>query len=70
MGIETPPEYTLIHHTIGKTVPGAHFKVLPLCEHHHSPYHLTGFHNNPTRWQEDNGTQAELLQQVESLLNA
>lgn len=69
MGIETPEEYTCIHHTDGKTKKGAHFKVLPLCDHHHSRYHKTGFHNNPTRWEAEHGTEEELLAQVESLLN-
>ena len=30
--IESPAE---IHHTDGKTKPGCHFKVLPLCDRHH-----------------------------------
>jgi hypothetical protein len=68
MGIETPPEYTLIHHTDGKTKPNAHMKTLPLCEHHHSPYHKTGLHNNMTRWEATHGTQEELLAQVEAIL--
>jgi len=68
MGIETPPEYTLIHHTDGKTKPGAHFKVLPLCDGHHSRYEKTGFHNNPTRWEQEHGTEQELLDQVAEIL--
>ena len=69
-GIETPGEYTLIHHTDGKTKPNAHLKTLPLCDPHHSPYHKTGLHNNLTRWEAEHGTQEELLNQVEGLLNA
>lgn len=70
MGIETPPEYTLIHHTDGKTKPNAHYKVLPLCDHHHSRYHKTGLHYNLTRWEAEHGTEESLLDQVERLLNA
>jgi len=69
MGIETPEEYTLIHHVEGKTKPGAHFKVLPLCDGHHSRYTCTGLHNNPTRWQQTHGDQDILLEQVKELLN-
>jgi len=69
MGIETPVEYTCIHHTDGKTKPNAHFKVLPLCDLHHSRYHKTGLHNNLNRWEAEHGTQEDLLKQVESLLN-
>ena len=68
-GIDTPPEYTCIHHTEGKTKPNAHFKVLPLCDAHHSRYHKTGFHYNPTEWQAIHGTQSELLQQVNECLS-
>lgn len=67
MGIDTPPEYTLIHHTDGKTKPGAHFLTLPLCWGHHdrcSPY---GFHRNPTEWQAVHGTEEELMDQCARL---
>ena len=67
-GIETPPDYTLIHHIDGKTKPNAHFKVLPLCDPHHSRYTRTGLHYNRVEWEAENGTQAELLQQVEAML--
>jgi hypothetical protein len=68
MGYETPPDYTLIHHIDGKTKPKAHFKVLPLCDNHHSRYQKTGLHYNLTRWELEHGTEDELLAQVESLL--
>lgn len=68
MGIHTPPEYTCIHHIEGKTKPNAHFKVLPLCDGHHSRYLKTGFHYNPTRWQKEHGNQYDLLEQVKSLI--
>ena len=68
MGIETPPEYTLIHHVWGKTKENAHLYVLPLCERHHGAGYKTGIHNNKTTWQATHGTQAELLCQVNELL--
>ncbi len=70
MGVETPPEYTLIHHTDGKTKPGAHMKVLPLCHSHHDRYQKTGLHNNLARWEAEHGTEDELLTQVQDILNA
>jgi hypothetical protein len=85
MGYETPPDYTLIHHIDGKTKPKAHFKVLPLCDNHHSRYQKTGLHYNDnhhsryqktglhynlTRWELEHGTEDELLAQVESMLGA
>ncbi len=69
IGIETPPDYTCIHHIEGKTKPNAHFKVLPLCDAHHSRYHKTGLHYNMTRWQELHGNQYDLLDQVKELIN-
>jgi len=69
VGIETPEEYTLIHHIDGKTKPGAHYLVLPLCEPHHSRYNLEGFHNNPTQWQAKHGSQYALLSQVKEMLD-
>ena len=67
MGIETPEQFTCIHHIDGKTKPDAHFKVLPLCDHHHSRYHKTGLHNNMTRWEAEHGMQEDLLEQVNNL---
>lgn len=68
IGVETHEEHTLIHHIDGKTKPGAHYLVLPLCDAHHSRYSLEGFHNNPTSWQIKNGSQYELLSQVEDMM--
>lgn len=67
-GINTPAEYTLIHHIDGKTKPDAHKKVLPLCHAHHDRYQVTGLHYNPTDWEAQHGTQEELLQQVNGML--
>lgn len=67
-GIETPPEYTLIHHIDGKTKEGAHFLTLPLCDGHHSPHYDTGLHHNLSEWQAIHGSQWELLEQVKGML--
>jgi len=68
MGYNTPPEYTLIHHCEGKTKPDAHFKVLPLCDRHHSRYYKTGLHYNKRQWEKEHGTERELMEQVRDIL--
>ena len=52
MGIAPYPDGTLVHHTDGKTKPGAHFRVIPLCDNHHSRYKKTGLHYNLRAWEE------------------
>lgn len=64
MGVEPWPDGTLPHHVEGKTKPGAHFKVIPLCDAHHSRYKIGGFHNNPTDWQSVWGDQYEILAEI------
>ena len=66
--IETPENFTCIHHIDGKTKPNAHFKVLPLCDGHHSRYKKTGLHYNLYQWEQVHGTQEELLSQVSELI--
>ncbi len=68
MGIETPEQFTCIHHVEGRTKPGAHFKVLPLCDGHHSRYEATGLHYNLREWENEYGTQEQLLEQIEEML--
>ncbi len=68
MGIDTPAEYTELHHTMGKTKPDAHLKVLPLCPTHHRPYSKAGLHYNLREWEKVHGTQEELLEQVNQML--
>ena len=68
MGIETPPEYTCIHHVDGKTKPDAHLKVLGLCDAHHSRYARTGLHYNKTLWESEHGTQEALLMQIRTMI--
>ena len=60
-----------IHHTDGRTKPGAHRRVLPLC----GPHHQTGgmeapaIHPWKARWEAKYGTQAELLEWVAGQLS-
>ena len=68
LGYEISEDITLIHHIEGKTKPDAHFKVLPLCDPHHSRYFKTGLHYNKTAWEKENGNQYDLLERVNSLL--
>lgn len=58
-----------IHHTGGKTKQGAHFKVLPLC----GPHHQTGgygvaLHAGKKEFERKYGTEQDLLQKVDELL--
>jgi Recombination enhancement, RecA-dependent nuclease len=59
-----------IHHIEGKTKEGAHFKVLPLCPHHHQiGSYGVALHQGRVEWEKRYGTQAELLEQVGGILN-
>ena len=54
-----------IHHVDGKTKPGAHFKVLPLCSaHHQTGGYGIALHAGRAEWERWYGTQAELLEWV------
>jgi hypothetical protein len=62
-----------IHHIDGRTKPGAHKKVLPLCAPHHQqddtdPMHRIAVHPNKAKFERQYGTQIELLHQVMLLL--
>ena len=58
-----------IHHTDGKTKPGAHFKVLPLCaQHHQHGGYGVALHAGRAEWERRFGTQTELLQWVDERL--
>ena len=60
-----------IHHIDGRTKPGAHRNVLPLC----GPHHQTGGESAPSihpwkaRFEAKYGTQAELLAKCNQLIN-
>lgn len=62
-----------IHHIDGRTKPGAHKKVLPLCAPHHQqddtdPMQRTAVHPNKARFEQQYGTQTELLHQTMLLI--
>lgn len=63
-----------IHHIAGRTAPGAHFLVLPLCEFHHQqddtdPLGRISVHGNKVRFEARYGTQMELLAEAKSKLS-
>lgn len=58
-----------IHHIDGRTKPGAHMNVLPLC----GPHHQTGgegvaIHPFKRQWEARYGTQAELKEKCDEIL--
>lgn len=61
-----------IHHTDGKTKPGAHFKVLPLCAVHHqggdNNAHYVSVHPHKAAFHARYGSEGDLLRRVENLL--
>ena len=61
-----------IHHVDGRTKPGAHMRVLPLCAGHHQDGTgapgLTAVHPWKKRFEQKYGTQEALLQEVQELL--
>lgn len=62
-----------IHHIDGRTKPGCHWLVLPLCGPHHQhddtdPAGRTGVHPWSARFEKKYGTQHELLAQCMKLL--
>jgi hypothetical protein len=59
-------DHISLHHTKGRTAPGAHFHVLPLCAPHHQPDDTDpagrpSVHEHPERFRERYGTEAELV---------
>ena len=64
-----------IHHCDGRTRPGAHGKVLPLCAGHHqdgtgNDKSLVAIHPYKARFEARYGTQAELMALCRELLTA
>ena len=54
-----------IHHTDGKTKPGAHMRVLPLCgEHHQTGGYGVALHAGRVEWERLYGAQDELIEWV------
>lgn len=68
MGIYTP---AAIHHVDGKTKPGAHFRVLPLCARHHQHGgYGVALHAGKAEWERRYGSQVVLLAWVNVTLDA
>ncbi len=65
LGIENRIEDVLIHHIDGKTKPGAHYRSIPLCDPHHSPYSEHGLHYNTARWEGQWGRQEDIVEQIQ-----
>jgi len=66
-GITNP--FVSIHHIDGRTKPGAHKLVLPLCGPHHQqddtdPLRRIAVHPNKARFEAKYGTQMEMLAMV------
>lgn len=66
-GIRT--RHVSIHHIVGRTVPGCHSRVLPLCAGHHQRgtgenKELIAVHPDKRRFEARYGTQSELLAKV------
>ena len=63
-------DFVSIHHVDGRTKPGAHYKVLPLC----GPHHQTGGESAPAihpykaRFEAKYGKQEDLLKEIRALL--
>lgn len=68
-GVKSPAE---IHHILGKTAPGSHFYVLPLCKMHHrggeqGPQHVSR-HPYKARFEKAYGRELDLLATVNEML--
>lgn len=63
---ETP---AAIHHVEGKTKPGVHFLVLPLCSlHHQNGGYGVALHAGKKEFERRYGTEYELLEKVNELI--
>lgn len=66
-------DHVSIHHVDGRTMPGCHGKVLPLCAPHHQrddtdPLRRVAVHPDKSRFEARYGTQAELMAECAALL--
>ncbi len=65
---------TSIHHLDGQTKPGCHQLTIPLCPSHHQykdnskPPQWFAFHDDKTSFEAAYGTEQELLEQVNGLI--
>ena len=62
-------DHILLHHTDGRTKPGAHFKVIPLCSGHHDYHQPEGFHRSPGAWRKIWGREGDILLELQEWLN-
>lgn len=60
-----------VHHVEGRTRPGCHMKVLPLCGPHHQPLiqGVQSVHGNKYRFEQLYGTQRELMDECNRILD-
>lgn len=60
-----------IHHCEGRTRPGCHRRVLPLCFYHHMPNGegVESVHGNKYRFEQKYGTQRELMDECNRILD-
>lgn len=70
-GITNP--FISLHHIDGRTKPGAHLLVLPLCAQHHQqddtdPMGRVAVHPNKARFEAKYGTQRELLAEIMEMI--
>jgi hypothetical protein len=68
-GIVNP--WVSIHHLDGRTKPGCHQRVLALCGPHHQQDDSSGVwavHPNKARFEQEYGTQEELLEECKQIL--
>lgn len=68
-GIYNP--HVLLHHVDGRTKPGSHLRVLPLCGSHHQDDGSGAIAVHPwkARFEREYGKQTELLEEVRLLAN-
>jgi len=66
----TPTNHCSIHHIDGRTKPGAHLNVLPLCARHHQTggTEAPSIHPWKRRFESKYGTQAELQARCNEIL--
>ena len=68
---QTPAEIHHIRDGMGTAMRSTHFRVLPLCPHHHRTGGLgEAFHGGPTTWEKKFGRETDLLDEVYQLLKA
>jgi hypothetical protein len=60
-----------IHHIEGRTRPGCHMRVLPLCFYHHMPNGegIESVHGNKARFEAKYGKQSELQAECNRILD-